>query len=276
MQAQLRPLLEFGLEPSLEAMNEGYSDYFVPIRLEFARFLGMAKSDGVDFSLSRAIIVDDAIAGVALIARRGWTTRLAAMSVRPAFRGKGLGRQAMNDLIAESEERGDHRMVLEVIESNTPAVRLYEASGFRVDRRLLGFKVAESAPSDEVATLEDVDIRNVAVLVGAHGIENLPWQLSAETLAHQGPPSVGFQLGHAHAVITNPQAAKIVLQCLIVDPSHRGQGHASELLHALFGRFTGREWVVPPVCPEELAPFLQRMGFELQELSQLQMSRTTA
>jgi hypothetical protein len=119
----------------------------------------MAKSDGVDFSLSRAIIVDDAIAGVALIARRGWTTRLAAMSVRPAFRGKGLGRQAMNDLIAESEERGDHRMVLEVIESNTPAVRLYEASGFRVDRRLLGFKVAESAPSDEVATLEDIDIR---------------------------------------------------------------------------------------------------------------------
>jgi len=273
MQAQLRPLLEFGLEASLKAMNDGYSDYYVPINLDFARFLGMAKSDSVDFALSRVVVVDNAISGVALIARRGWTTRLAAMSIRPDFRGKGLGRLAMSELVLESESRGDRRMVLEVIETNSPAVKLYEASGFKVDRRLVGFRLSKPTAAPAPNDIEEVDIRQIGAAVSVHGVENLPWQLSGETLALQGPPSVGFQLGNAYAVISNPQAPKVVLQSLVVDAAHRGKGQARRLINAIFGLFEGREWVIPPVCPAELTPFLLKMGFERQELSQLQMSR---
>ena len=273
MPAQWKPLLEFGLEAALSAMNDGYSDYYVPIHLDFARFLGMAKSDSVDFALSRVLVVDSVIAGVALIARRGWTTRLAAMSIRPDFRGRGLGRLAMSELISEAESRGDKRLVLEVIESNKPAVALYDASGFNVDRRLVGFKLFEPAAGSDPIEMKEVDIRQIASAVSVHGVENLPWQLSGETLALQGPPSVGLQLGNAWAVISNPQSSKVVLQSLIVDPAHRGKGQAGRLINAVFGQFPGREWVIPPICPEELMLFLQRMGFELQELSQLQMSR---
>ena len=84
------------------------------------------------------LLAGDIPAGIALIARRGWTSRLAAMGISLEWRGRGAGTWFINGLLREASERGEREMVLEVIEQNEPAVALYTRSGFEIVRRLVG------------------------------------------------------------------------------------------------------------------------------------------
>ena len=95
MKTELRPLLDLGLDESLDLMNLGFSDYFVPIQLTLPMYLNMSRTESVDFSISRVIYLDDEAVGVVLLARRGWTSHLAAMSIAPASRGRGADRSSL-------------------------------------------------------------------------------------------------------------------------------------------------------------------------------------
>ena len=53
------------------------------------------------------------------------------MMVRPEARGQGVGRELLDALIGEARRsEGTEMLTLTVTASNTPAVRLYETSGF--------------------------------------------------------------------------------------------------------------------------------------------------
>lgn len=52
------------------------------------------------------------------------------LAVRPELRGRGLGTQLLEGVIAEVAHLGGKELTLEVRESNEPALRLYEKGGF--------------------------------------------------------------------------------------------------------------------------------------------------
>ena len=270
MRTELRPLLDHGLQESVGLMNLGFSDYFVHIELNLPMFLNMARVESIDLACSRVIFLDDKAVGIVLIARRGWTSRLAAMCLDPASRGQGAGRAAMDVVLADAAARGEHSMVLEVIESNMPAVRLYEACGFKTERRLVGFE-ASFADTDPSARLQEVDLREVARLVTSHGLDNLPWQISGESLAQVGPPSQAYRLDDAYAAISNPAAEQVAIRSVIVHPSARRQGQASRLIRAVISQDPDKKWLVPALCPEEVGGLFERLGFERAALTQYQM-----
>lgn len=270
MKLELRPLLDYGLQEAVTLMNLGFSDYFIHIELTLPMFLNMARTESIDLGSSRIIWLDDEAVGIALIARRGWTSRLATMAIAPASRGQGAGRAAMDLLLAEASTRGDHAMVLEVIENNAPAVRLYEACGFHTERRLVSYE-GTFAGTEERAELKEVDIREVARLVTMYGLDDLPWQISGESLAQSGAPSKGYQLDDACVVISNPEAEQVAIRSLIVRPESRGQGQARRLIEAVIAKYPGKKWLVPALCPEEVGPVFEKVGLQRGELSQLQM-----
>jgi len=271
MKLSLRPAVEYSLTEIAESLTRGFEDYFVPIAFTKESFASMMRLDGVDLNSSQVIERDGHPVGCALVAHRGWTSRLAAMGVAKEARNGGIGRWTMEQLINKSREHGDRRYVLEVIEQNEPGVRLYQGCGFEVVRRLVGYK-SEHPETGEAAELEEIDNRMTARVLSEHGAADLPWQASAATIGQMAPPNRSFKLGPAHVLISNPSEPGIAIRSLVVERSEQRNGWAKRIVRALFNKFPDKSWLVPVLFPEEIAPGLfESLGFEQQELSQLQM-----
>jgi ribosomal protein S18 acetylase RimI-like enzyme len=233
----------------------------------------MLRKDGLDLAISRILLVDGEPVGIALLAHRGWTSRLAAMGIERGMRGRGAGSWFMDRLIDEACERGEHEMVLEVIEQNETAVHLYKKCGFEIVRRLIGL-LRKDASEDRTTQLTEINIREAARLVSQHGLSNLPWQLSAETLAQMNPPVCAYRNGEACIVISNPQVDDIVVWSLLVESQARGRGLGTETLIAVMAKHPGKTWHVPALFPEELGKIFEKAAFERESLSQWQMKLT--
>src|SRR5512138_1986922 len=129
MDFDIIPASNYPLPDLVKILNRSFEAYFVPIQFDTVAFLGMLRRDGIDLTASRVLQADGQPCGIALIARRGWVSRLAAMGIAREIRGKGAGTWFMEELICEARRRGELEMVLEVIEQNEPAVKLYQKSG---------------------------------------------------------------------------------------------------------------------------------------------------
>ena len=273
MTLEFPSVADFGLAPAAEVLTRGFADYLVPIQSSPAILLGMVRQDSVDLTISRVCVVDGVPAGAALIARRGWTSRLAGMAIAPEARRRGIGKKFMAQLLAEARARGERTMVLEVIEQNAPAARLYEGCGFAKVRRLIGAAgPAPTEPEEEVA-LEEVDPREVAHAVDAHGLPELPWQLSAETLAQLGHPFLAYRGGPSWVVISNPAVSPVGLRAVVTEPPARGQGRAAALVRAVMARHPAKEWRASAIFPEAMAPLFAELGLTRTPLTQWQMRR---
>ena len=267
---ELKPLFKYNLQEIVCLLKRGYADFPVTTAFNVAQVLNLIRLDGLDLLCSRLVLDGDKAVAVALIARRGWRCRLVDMAVLPEARRLGIGRWLVKQLISEAKERGEKSMVLEVLEQNTAAFRLYAAVGFRPLRRLVsytGFQTSEG----KTDAMEEVDLGEVAQRVSAYGLENLPWQLSGESLAQLGPPNRGYRMQDAYMAISNPKGSRIALRSVVVKPLARGQGQASRLLGAVMEHHGAKEWEVPALCPEELGPLFENAGFIQSSFSQFQM-----
>jgi ribosomal protein S18 acetylase RimI-like enzyme len=192
------------------------------------------------------------------------------MGISPAHRKRGCGSQTLAIVIYEARARGDHLLELEVISTNAPALQLYKKFGFEILQDLYGFRhpAGEGHSNNK---LEEVDIRTVAHKVAAAGAPDLPWQLSAETLASYGPPMKAYHCDGAYAVISDPVQSTITLISLIVEPDQRGMGRARTMLGTLVSEFGQKEITVPALCPASFERLFTSVGFERTKLSQHQM-----
>jgi GNAT superfamily N-acetyltransferase len=274
MNLEFPSMADYGLERSAKMLARAFENYFVQIPFTEGFLLQSARGDSVDLASSRVIVRDGKAIGGALVARRGWTCRLAAMAIVLEARRGGVGRAAVMQLLAEAKARGDRTMLLEVIEQNTGAVELYRACGFKEIRRLLGFGGPPAPDAALCPNLIEVDLREVAQVVTRYGLPDLPWQLSGETLAQLTPPSVAYRLDGAWLAITDPSEPVVRIRALIAEPAAQGLGREAALLRAVMAKHPGKEkWWIPALWPEELAPVVAPAGLPKSELTQWQMQR---
>ena len=270
MTLDIKPAADFPLPDLTQLLNLSFENYLVPITFKLPQFLTMLREDSVDLSASRVLLADEQPAGIALIARRGWTSRLAAMGLIQGQRGQGAGSWFMEQLIQEAHGRNDRDMFLEVIEQNEYAVRLYQKCGFQTVRRLIGL-IRKTAGENKTTSLEEIDLRDAGKMISQFGLVDLPWQLAGETIAHLNPPMRAYRNGPALVVTSNPEVEHVAIRSLLVEPQARGRQVGVTMLKNVIASHPGKTWHVPAIFPEEFGALFERAGFEREELTQWQM-----
>jgi len=255
MDINITPASNYPTPDLVQLLNLSFESYLIPVHFDSSQFLNMLRKDTID-----------------LIARRNTlsASRLAAMGISKEFRGKKAGTWLVEKLVDEARERKDHDMVLEVIEQNEPAVRLYQNCGFETVRRLIGL-IHQDAKQDAKGDLQEVDLREIGQLISQQGLPDLPWQLSGETIALMNPPTRAYKHGETYIVISNSDVEHVVIWSLLVETSARGQGLGVDMLKRVMAQHAGKIWHVPAIWPEEFSVIFERAGFEREKLSQWQM-----
>ena len=269
-----RPVAACTTAQVADALTRSFEGYVVPVNVSPEAYERRFRPENVDPFASYVYFRETRPVAVVLVARRGWTSRIAAMAVAPEARGKGLGKHIMQGVIDEAVERGDRSVLLEVFEHNTPAVNLYQGLGFEPLRRLVGYRHDHGGVVPEVAdTLSELDPLVFARVVACEGEPDLPWMLSAETLSGVVSPARAFHLDHrAYVLIGDPDARVLSLTALIVPRANRRHGWGTRLLQALLATHPNKAWAIPQIVPAEFAPeFFARCGWEQMDTNQLEM-----
>ncbi len=268
-----RPVAELTSAQAAAAMEHCFAGYIVPVRVTAESWERRFRSEHLDPFASRVYMHEGRYAAILFITRRGRTSRVGGMAVAKELRGAGLGKRVMREAIADARARGDHALLLEVIEQNTPAVNLYASLGFKPVRRLVGWRWTPPAPAEGTAdALREIDPLEVSRIMHRECEPDLPWMLAPETAAATTLPARAFALEDQAYAMVNPQAETVTLFAIVVPRAHRRQGWGTRMLHALAAEFAGRPWQVMAVAPEELAPeFFVGAGWERAPITQFDM-----
>lgn len=270
----LRSAIELPLPRLAEIFAAAFEGYFVPVGADVDAFARRVRSEHVDLAASLVAFERDAPVGIALVARRGTTARIAAMGIVTAARTRGLGRILVDATLEQARARGERRMILEVIEENHAARVLYERAGFMKTRRLVGFRAPPLATAADVQpALEERPLDELVRMYTREAEDDLPWQIAPATIAAATPPTQAFALGSALALV-DISPATVVLRALVVPLADRRAGRAMCLVRALQARFCDRALRAVPIIPEaQVGSLPARVGAVLDEMAQLELAR---
>jgi len=118
------------LEPLVEAQNEIFSDYLIPMRSSPEFFLEFLRSVGG--SMSNILVATDGgkIVGYVNPVIDGREAWVGGVGVVPTHRGKGIAKKLMTAAEDVCRDKGVDEISLEVIVGNDRAYKLYKRLGF--------------------------------------------------------------------------------------------------------------------------------------------------
>jgi ribosomal protein S18 acetylase RimI-like enzyme len=267
----VRSLLEFNANEVSSILNSCFEGYLMPVQFTPQAVNSRFRAEHLDAAASFVYAKNDSPQGIILVARRGKTSRIAAMGVATESRGQGLGRLMLSDALGAARDRKDSSMKLEVFEHNPRALGLYQSLGFEITRRLVGYeRPANKGQAENIIEIDALEFSRVAALEAE---PDLPWQLMPENFA--GQSARAFQLENAAFALVIESGSGFILWAIVVRRAFRRQGYGRRLLNGVTHFFGGKECRVVQVIPENLAPgFCSSLGFKVLDLTQFEMKHT--
>jgi Acetyltransferases len=252
------------------AFVEAFSDYTVNIGMTLAKFkeFFLCRDINLDYSVG---LYDGKLIGFILNGYRiidgqrycydGGTGFL------PSYRNQGLGSKLLQQMIMMLGERGIQHYVLEVLEDNIPAQKLYEKYGFHISRHLLCFKAQREAMAE--LNLVDKNIR-LTEINGRQLRNYTTWWDYAPTWQNAIPSILNdlsyrsFELLHENEVVgygvIHPTAGDIPQ--FAIKREYRGNGFGKILFKKLAESTHAEELRLINVEDRpEFAAALEKMGF---------------
>ncbi len=154
------------LDDLIEAQNEIFQDYIIPMKSSRQFFIDFLKSVGGDLKNVLVALDGDRIVGYSnpvLDQHESW---VGGVGVLPTYRGKGIGTRLMLATEEFSRSKGARQISLEVIEGNSKAERLYQKLGYHETRKYI---TAEGKPIRFEGFGEMPEHASLAEVVDLHG-----------------------------------------------------------------------------------------------------------
>jgi GNAT superfamily N-acetyltransferase len=226
---------------------------------------------GADLYFSRFALTPEGLAGFAYINRTGNISRIGGMGVVPTAPRSGLARRLLIHLLEEAQARGDQAMVLEVIEQNPAAHRLYVQEGFYETGHLSGWRRKANTPAREsTKPLEEISLIRATQIPSALEYPHLPWPISRHAIA-KSAAKYGFQSGRSLIVVGDLEASPVRVHALSCSDV-MDWAALRETLSALVQRYPNCEFFTPPVFPDQFGQeVFQPLGFIREPMSQFLM-----
>ncbi len=253
---------------------EAFSDYQVEIDLPLEKLGSMLRRRGYTPELSIGAFEGEKLVGFVLNGLRSWggqpTLYDCGTGVVPEYRQRGITKKAFNEVLALAQKNGLHQYLLEVIQSNTPAVELYRKQGFHTTRSLACFQIDKSSIPAKPRSAASFERR---------AIENLDWPLlksfwdfepswqnsiASVTAVAGSFEAIIARLGDAVAGYGIIETGSGDIPQLAVRIDYRRQGVAAGLLHELAKYTTSDDLVLLNIdaAYPGMNAFLQALGFE--------------
>ena len=220
---------------------KAFSDYLVPIQLDWPQFTAKLKREGIDPAFCVAAYAGGEMAGFILTGLGEWQGRPTAYNagtgVVPQYRGHGLTKWLYEFMLPKLQQAGVEQCLLEVIKENQPALKIYKDVRFSVTRTLDCFR---SPKQELLLTAEEPGDVVVSATkrpdwkVYRHFWDVEPtWQNTSAALSHSPDDKVVLEargqenelLGYIALFTKNGAIAQ-----LAVDRSSRGKGIGTMLL----------------------------------------------
>lgn len=163
---RIATLEDTGLVEIHRAFLSAFSDYQVPMDMPLDAFTHHLESNSYLPSLSLGAFTQDGLAGFILSGRRKDRLYDCGTGILASHRGCGLGGRLFDSLLPLARDAGIRQCVLEVLQENEAAVRLYTGRGFRISRELKctvsGERVESSGwPVSRTASLDRDECRQL-------------------------------------------------------------------------------------------------------------------
>jgi ribosomal protein S18 acetylase RimI-like enzyme len=168
-----------------QTFREAFADYQVDSSYVTERvLLNRAIKNGVDFDLSIGTFDDRRMVGFTIVGIDDWDNMRSAFDIVtgiiPACRGKGIATRMFDFAIPKLRARGVRRFLLEVLQTNEPAVKAYRRAGFSIRREFDCFELR----LDNANLTGDLKVPLHIQAVGKEELgdfeEHLDWQPSWE------------------------------------------------------------------------------------------------
>lgn len=260
-QIAFAPAVSLSLEALAELFTRSFEAYFYPGVTTAAILARRVAVESIDLLHSPVLLVAGEPAGIALLARRGARAWCGGFGIVAAQRGRGYAHAMAAELLRVAREAGAGTLTLEVLTRNTPALRVYEAAGLRITRRLLVLAWRrgdeEPPPLTPLAELPP-DALTLSHFAAMHPAP-AAWQREpAALLVAPGLRGMALEEGGAVAAYALVSGDETGLR--IGDLGARDEPAARRLLAALQARAAGLTSINEPAESPLTAAFL-RAGF---------------
>lgn len=142
---------------------KAFSDYTVKMHPSEEQLFEMLTRRGVRYDLSVGAFNGSEMAGFNLNGLDRWNDKLtvydSGTGVIPEYRGQSIASQIFTFSLPKLKEVSAQQYILEVIDTNVPAIRVYEKVGFREVRRLESFKLDGSVTGKLTGESTGIELR---------------------------------------------------------------------------------------------------------------------
>lgn len=137
----VQPLTHVTKKQIVECLNLSFADYSIKMPSDLAFWEKRWDHSGIDFNVSFGAFDGDILVGFILHAIGTYDGSTACLNdgtgVIPEYRGRKLVDQIYSHAFEALRGLGVQLCLLEVIQSNIPAIKVYERNGFQITRELI-------------------------------------------------------------------------------------------------------------------------------------------